>query len=139
MTIGNLSKEIQRCPSHNAQILVGYLPTMKLEHIANKAARWHCLANLFHASSGNGALHCGHPLVACYIGDYPEQVLVMGTKTGECPKCNIPADELGSKGLPFELQYLDRILDVLGLVDEDPSDFAKTHRDVGNIFSYIKA
>lgn len=125
---------------------------MKLEHIANKAARWHCLANLFHAcmchiveplvepgthgmhiASGNGALHCGHPLVACYIGDYPEQVLVMGTKTGECPKCNIPADELGSKGLPFELQYLDRILDVLGLVDEDPSDFAKTHRDVGNV------
>ncbi|KAG2060507.1 hypothetical protein BDR06DRAFT_979334 [Suillus hirtellus] len=105
MTIGNLPKEIRQQPSRNAQILVGYLPTMKLEHITNQAA-WHCcLANLFHAcvhhiveplivpgkdgmliASGDGVLHRGHPLLACYIGDYPEQLLMTGMKTGECLK-----------------------------------------------------
>ncbi|KAG1729535.1 uncharacterized protein EDB91DRAFT_1239235 [Suillus paluster] len=132
------------------QILVGYLPTTKLEHITNKTARRHCLANLFHAcmrhivellvepgkdgmliASGDGVLRRGHPLVACYIGDYPEQLLVTGMKTGECPKCDIPSSELGSKDLPFELRDLDRILDVLALVDEDPNQFAKACHDAG--------
>ncbi|KAG2129848.1 uncharacterized protein EDB93DRAFT_1256052 [Suillus bovinus] len=39
MTIGNIPKEIWQQPSHNAQILVGYLPTTKLKHISNKVAR----------------------------------------------------------------------------------------------------
>ncbi|KIJ60181.1 hypothetical protein HYDPIDRAFT_32447 [Hydnomerulius pinastri MD-312] len=39
MTIGNIPKEIHRKPSRRAQILVGYLPTTKLEHITNKSAR----------------------------------------------------------------------------------------------------
>ncbi|KAG1770541.1 hypothetical protein EDD22DRAFT_977201 [Suillus occidentalis] len=150
MTIGNLPKEIHRQPSRNAQILVGYLPTTKLEHITNKAARRRCLANLFHAcvrhiveplvepgkdgipiASGDGVLRRGHPLLACYIGDYPEQLLVTGMKTGECPKCDIPSTELGSKDLPFEMHDLHQILDALALVDEDPSQFAKACHDAG--------
>ncbi|KAG1738098.1 uncharacterized protein EDB91DRAFT_1082859 [Suillus paluster] len=148
MTIRNLPKEIWQRPSHNAQILVGYLPTTKLEHITNKAARRRCLANLFHAcmchivvplvdprkygmpiASGDGTVRRGHPLIACYIRDYPEQLLVTGMKTGECPKCDIPSTELGSKDLPFELQDLDEILDALALADEDPTQFAKACRD----------
>lgn len=39
ITIGNLPKEIRWKPSHQAQILLAYLPTTKLEHIKNKAAR----------------------------------------------------------------------------------------------------
>ncbi|KAG1844739.1 hypothetical protein C8R48DRAFT_617813 [Suillus tomentosus] len=150
MTIGNLPKEIRRQPSRNAQILVGYLPTTKLEHITNKAARRRCLANLFHAcvrhiveplivpgkdgmsiASGDGVLRRGHPLLACYIGDYPEQLLVTGMKTGECPKCDIPSTELGSKDLPFEMRDLDQILHALALVDEDPTQFTKACRDAG--------
>ncbi|KAG0700528.1 hypothetical protein DFH29DRAFT_983054 [Suillus ampliporus] len=132
------------------QILVGYLPTTKLEHITNKAARQRCLANLFHAcvrhiveplvepgkdgmpiASGDGVLRRGHPLLACYIGDYPEQLLVTGMKTRECLKCDIPSTELGSKDLPFEMHDLDRILDALALVDEDLNQFAKACRDAG--------
>lgn len=48
LTIGNLLKEIPRKPSHHGQILVAYLPTSRLEHIKNKAARRRTLANLFH-------------------------------------------------------------------------------------------
>ncbi|KAG0692585.1 hypothetical protein DFH29DRAFT_985732 [Suillus ampliporus] len=134
----------------HTQILVGYLPTTKLEHITNKAARRRCLANLFHAcmrhivmplvepgkygmpiASGDGTLRRGHPVVACYIGDYPEQLLVTGMKTGECPKCDIPSTELGSKDLPFELRNLDEILNALALADEDPTQFAKACCDAG--------
>ncbi|KAG0698923.1 hypothetical protein DFH29DRAFT_983698 [Suillus ampliporus] len=136
--------------SDKTQILVGYLPTMKLEHITNKVARRWCLANLFHVcmhhivmplvepgkygmpiASGDGTLHRGHPVIACYIGDYPEQLLVAGMKTGECPKCDILLTELGSKDLLFELRNLDEILDALALADEDPTQFAKACRDAG--------
>ncbi|KAG2356418.1 hypothetical protein BDR07DRAFT_1453416 [Suillus spraguei] len=134
----------------HTQILLGYLPTTKLEHITNKAARRRCLANLFHAcmrhivtplvepgkhgmsiASGDGALRRGHPLVACYIGDYPEQLLVTGMKTGECPKCDIPSSELGSKDLPFELRNMDEILNTLALADDDLIQFAKACHDAG--------
>ncbi|KAG1740114.1 uncharacterized protein EDB91DRAFT_1237348 [Suillus paluster] len=136
--------------SDKTQILVGYIPTTKLKHITNKAARRRCLANLFHAcmrhivsplvdpgkygmpiASGDGTIHRGHPLVACYIGDYPEQLLVTGMKTGECLKCDIPSTELGSKDLPFELQNLDEILDALALSDEDLTQFVKACHDAG--------
>lgn len=109
MTIGNIPKDIRRKPSRHAHILLGYLPTTKLEHITNKASRRRTLANLFHAcmsrivepletagtdglamASGDGVVHRTHPILAVYVGDYPEQVLVTGVKNGECPSCPIP-------------------------------------------------
>ncbi|KAJ7488714.1 hypothetical protein B0H11DRAFT_1688922, partial [Mycena galericulata] len=95
MTIGNIPKEIRRKPSRRAYVLLAYLPTSRLNHIKNDASRRRTLANLFHAClshiiaplrevgikgipvvSGDGKIQRGHPIVACYIGDYPEQVLV---------------------------------------------------------------
>ncbi|KAI0070846.1 hypothetical protein K474DRAFT_1607906 [Panus rudis PR-1116 ss-1] len=106
MTIGNLPKEIRRKPSHGGQILLGYLPTTKLEHIRNKSARRRMIANLFHYSlrkivkplktagvegvimeSGDGVCRRKHLILASYIGDYPEQVLVTGVKSGDCAVC----------------------------------------------------
>ncbi|KIJ12604.1 hypothetical protein PAXINDRAFT_14526 [Paxillus involutus ATCC 200175] len=143
MTIGNIPKEIRCKPSQKAHILLAYLPTTRLEHITNEAAQKRTVANLFHAcmghilhplesagrdgmpiASGDGAIRRGHPLLACYIGDYPEQVLVCGTKTGECPKCDIAGTELGSKDMPFELRDVAEILAVLELADDDPVSFA---------------
>ena len=91
MTIGNISKDICRKPSCGGWILLGYLPVTRLEHINNKAVRRHALMNLFHAclrhmlepleqashngvpiTSGDGVVHCGHPIIACYSGDYTE-------------------------------------------------------------------
>ena len=91
LTIGNIPKSIRRKPSKGAQILLGYLPTTKLEHIQNKAARRRALNNLFHScmsrilkpletagldgvimATGAGVQHRTHPILACFSGENPE-------------------------------------------------------------------
>jgi len=52
LTIGNIPKDIRRKPSRHAQLLLGYIPTSKLEGMENKSTRRHTLANLFHACMG---------------------------------------------------------------------------------------
>ncbi|KAJ7467312.1 hypothetical protein B0H11DRAFT_2159568 [Mycena galericulata] len=114
MTIGNIPKEIRRKPSRRGYVLLGYLPTSRMKNVKNKAARRRILGNVFHAcmayilaplkdagmtglpmTSGDGVTHRAHPIYATFVGDYPEQVLVTGVKTGECPTCDVPRDELG--------------------------------------------
>ena len=109
LTIGNIPKNIRRKPSRCAQVLLGYIPTTKLEYMSNKTACWHGLTTLFHACmadvlglimshgetgvvmmSGDGVWHRCHPIFATFVGDYPEQVLVTCIYSGQCPKCTIP-------------------------------------------------
>ncbi|THH32704.1 hypothetical protein EUX98_g1491 [Antrodiella citrinella] len=149
MTIGNIPKDIRRKPSRQAQILLAYLPTTRLQSIPNDASRRRTLANLFHAAmgqilqplekagregvqmtSGSGEVRRCHPIYAIFVGDYPEQVLVTCVKYGDCPVCPTPRDELGS-GTPEPLRGLDSILDALGKADEHPSVFAKACLDAG--------
>jgi hypothetical protein len=109
MSIGNIPKDICSKPTQRAQMLLGYIPTTRLEHIKNKAG-WHCtLANLFHACMHKillGIKHYGktgiamatrdgiwyrcHPILAMFVGNYPEQSLVACTPYGRCPKCSVP-------------------------------------------------
>ncbi|THU93081.1 hypothetical protein K435DRAFT_799989 [Dendrothele bispora CBS 962.96] len=103
LTLGNIPKELRKKPSSRAYALVAYLPTSKLEHISVKAARWRAVANIFHTSmkhimqpletagslgmpltSGDGLLRRGHPLLAVYTCDYPEQILVACACYGDC-------------------------------------------------------
>ncbi|THU79156.1 hypothetical protein K435DRAFT_698509, partial [Dendrothele bispora CBS 962.96] len=114
LTIGNLPKEIRRKPSQQGQILLGYLPTTKLDHIKNKASRRRTMANLFHAcmshlvaplksagqdgvlmESGDGVKCRCHPILAAYVADYPEQILTTCAFYGDCGSCEYPRDELG--------------------------------------------
>lgn len=143
ITIGNLPKDIRSRSSQRGQILLGYLPTTKLEQITNKASRRRTLANLFHAcmrkimaplrsagldgiamTSGDGVTRRMHPIFAAYVGDYPEQVLVTGIKTGQCPVCTVPADQLGEADVDFPVRDLETALDAFALADESPPDFA---------------
>ncbi|EJF55616.1 hypothetical protein DICSQDRAFT_175696, partial [Dichomitus squalens LYAD-421 SS1] len=151
MTLGNLPKDVRSKPSRRGQILLAYLPTSKLQHIPNKAARRRTLANLFHACmarvltplssvgvtgmelmSGDGVVRRGHPILAVYVGDYPEQLLVSGCKTGECPKCPIPRDEVGSSSNTSRaLRDLGKVFDALSALDEGPTAFSKACHDAG--------
>ena len=113
LTIGNLPKSIRRKPSCQGQILLAYLPTTRLLEVRNKAARRRTLTNLFHAcmsrilepvkqagkdgikmASGDCVMRRCHPILAAYVGDYPEQCLVTGIYTGNCPTCKCAHDEL---------------------------------------------
>jgi hypothetical protein len=82
-------------------------------------------------TDGHGIPRRTHPILAVYIGDYPEQVLATGTKTGECPKCDILRDKLGSDSEPFKLRDLDRIQEALSLVDGNPRQYALACKSAG--------
>ncbi|KAH7888803.1 hypothetical protein F5I97DRAFT_750892 [Phlebopus sp. FC_14] len=82
-------------------------------------------------ASGDEVVCQGHPLITCYAGDYPKQLLVTGTKTRECPKCDIPHAALGSSTVPINLHDLDAILTALSWINEDYVQFMKACKDVG--------
>ncbi|KAJ7916444.1 hypothetical protein B0H13DRAFT_2231653 [Mycena leptocephala] len=60
-------------------------------------------------TSGDGVTCRGHPIYATFVGDYPEQCLATAVKTGECPTCEVPRDELGAE-TPSPLRDLESIL-----------------------------
>ena len=149
LTLGNIPKEIRRKPSRNSQILLGYLPTSRLEHITSVTSRRRTLTNLFHACmwrilsplrtagadgvimrSGDGVARRCHPILAAYVGDYLEQTLVTGTKNGECPTCPATFAELGDPDAVYEPRDLAAILEALASVG-DPVVFARACRDAG--------
>ncbi|TFK86346.1 hypothetical protein K466DRAFT_576448 [Polyporus arcularius HHB13444] len=151
LTIGNLPKDVRRKPSRRGQILLAYLPTSRLEHITNKAARRRVLANVFHKcmstilkplvkagihgikiASGDGILRRGHPIFAMYIGDYPEQLLVTCCKTGTCPKCAIPRNDIGkSTEAQRPLRDLEKVLNAVAQVGGSATTFSRARREAG--------
>ncbi|PIL36324.1 hypothetical protein GSI_00012 [Ganoderma sinense ZZ0214-1] len=151
MTLGNLPKDVRCKPSRRGQILLAYLSTSRLLHITNKAAQRRTLANLFHAcmscvlaplrsagvtgiqiARGDGVLFRGHPILVVYVGDYPEQLLVTGCKTGECPKCPIPRSEVGNDtDSDRALRDLEKVLDAIAAVGDGPRAFTKACAEAG--------
>ncbi|KAF9778022.1 hypothetical protein BJ322DRAFT_1102226 [Thelephora terrestris] len=150
MTIGNIPKDIRRKPSRRTHVLIGYLPTTQLPHVSSTASRRRMVANLFHhcfsrileplknvgetgveMTSGDGITRRTLPLFACFVGDYPEQVLVSGCKTGECPKCDINRKKLGDLDTPSSYQDLQKVLDVLSTFDDNPAGYSAACSEVG--------
>ena len=147
VSIGNIPKEIRRKPSHHAQTLLAYLPATWLEHIENKSSHRRSLANIFHAcmakvlkplesagvsgvemTRGDGVIHQCHPLLATFVGDYPEQCLVTCTK--HCPICPTPKDELGEdKSLPIRAHS--PVFEALSRVDDLPSVYSNACKEAG--------
>ena len=152
LTIGNIPKEIRQKPSKRAYVLLAYLPTTRLENVTNKAARRRQISNLYHAcmgkilqplqdaglsgifmTSGDGLTRRNHPLFACFIGDYPEQILVTCVSTGKCPTCPKPRDELGEYD-PDEapgFRDLEQVLTALDSFETDPGGFLQTCAEAG--------
>jgi hypothetical protein len=150
LTIGNLPKHIRRKPSRQGQVLLGYLPTSKLDHIANKASRRRCLSNLFHhcmqyivkpleragkegiiLTSGDGATRRCFPILTAYVGDYPEQTLVGLTKKGECPICPAPRNEIGKRESILEPRDTDKVIEALNSINKGAAEFTKACASAG--------
>ncbi|KAI0059399.1 hypothetical protein BV25DRAFT_1783583, partial [Artomyces pyxidatus] len=149
LTLGNISKEIRRKPSKQGQILLGYLPTARLEHITNQETRRRALANLFHAcmrrimeplkkagelgilmTGGDGNVRRCHPILAAFIGDYPEQALVACVKYGECPKCLVAHDDLGEPELAL-LRNIIGVMDALRQFDGGTAHYVEVCQAAG--------
>ncbi|KAI0765853.1 hypothetical protein BD413DRAFT_697536 [Trametes elegans] len=142
LTIGNLPKAIRQKPGRQGQILLAYLPTTRLDHITTQAIRRRTLANLFHACmktllaplesagvegigmmSGDGVTRRCHPILAAYVGDYPEQCLVSCAYTGDCPICECPHDDLGVFPPPYPLRNFEAARDAVKMLVTDPDRF----------------
>ncbi|CDO77773.1 hypothetical protein BN946_scf185041.g5 [Trametes cinnabarina] len=143
LTIGNLLKSIRQKPGHQGQILLAYLPTSRLNHITNKAARRRVLQNMFHAcmrqlleplqsagvdgivmTSGDGVSRRCHPILAAYVGDYPEQCLVTCSYFGDCPVCECLHENLGDYPSTHPLRDYEAALYAVKSLDDSPDDFA---------------
>ena len=82
-------------------------------------------------TSGDGAIWDCHPIVAAFCGDYPEQVLVTCTKSGECPTCPVPHDLLGNPKSVEKPRDPDPILLVLSTLHDGPTTFMQECKAVG--------
>ncbi|KAH8993539.1 hypothetical protein EDB92DRAFT_1815595 [Lactarius akahatsu] len=98
------SLELRKPGATQAQMLMGYIPATQLKQITNQAARRRALGNLFHScmrkllnpiesygvtgiamATGDGIWYRCHPILATFIGDYPEQLLITCTYNRSAP------------------------------------------------------
>jgi Plavaka transposase len=74
--------------------------------------------------SGDGVVWRIYPIFTTFVGDYPEQLLVMCCKYGDCLKCDINSDFLGDNIIGIA-QDLQNILYALDTIDSSPSEYSK--------------
>jgi hypothetical protein len=71
---------------------------------------------------GDGFWRRCHPILAAFVGDYPEQTLVTCTYQGRCPKCLVDPEELGDYSRSPPRDY-DEVLATFRLADGDVHAF----------------
>ncbi|KAN0140927.1 hypothetical protein V8E53_001371, partial [Lactarius tabidus] len=97
MTIGNIPKDIRRKTSSRAYVLLGYLPTTKLENETNQAKRQRLLANLYHACMNcilKPLISAGEEGISMSTAD--GVILTTCSRYGDCPVCGTPHNDLGN-------------------------------------------
>ncbi|QRV81589.1 hypothetical protein RhiJN_09604 [Ceratobasidium sp. AG-Ba] len=106
LTIGNISKGIQRKASKRATVILGYLPVDSFKDVTSKTLRSELRGQLLHSSMAaimeplkeasnagvpmwcaNGYLRRAYPTLAAFVGDWPEQNDMSCTVRSGCPIC----------------------------------------------------
>jgi len=80
--------------------------------------------------SGDGVWRRCHPILAIFVGDYPEQALVTCTYNGRCSKCTVSPGQLGEYQ-SFPLRVQSKVLDTYLLSDGDVRAFHLVCREAG--------
>ncbi|KAF8593671.1 hypothetical protein BDV93DRAFT_460569 [Ceratobasidium sp. AG-I] len=132
LSIGNISKDMRRRPSQHAMILIGYIPITDMACVSGETARREKSWEVFHACMSailellkemsargiemlcaDGAIRRVHPILASYIGDFPEQCLVTCVRQNRCPVCLVPSDQMGNYSVRYEERTRKRTLDAI--------------------------
>jgi hypothetical protein len=106
LTIANISKSIRRKPTKGASMVIGYLPVDSFKDVGNDTLRIHLKGELLHRSlvaifeplktaskegvpmwCADGRLRHMYPIIALWIGDWPEQNDVSCMIRSGCPIC----------------------------------------------------
>ncbi|KAI0755864.1 hypothetical protein BC629DRAFT_1584640 [Irpex lacteus] len=132
LTIGNLSKDVQRSPSMHGTILLGYLPVGKFDcfsEATQSLARYQAfhaclriiLGTMVSAGQAGTAVTCAdgqlrhaYPILAAYAADYPEQCLVACCQENRCPTGEVSPERRGEHE-PCVHRKKDVILNLLDL------------------------
>ena len=79
-------------------------------------------------ATGDGVVRRCHPLLAIFVGDYPEQCLVSCSK--HCPRCPIGKNQLG-EDYCFPTRDLGPVLEALHSLHDGPAAYAKACEAAG--------
>ena len=103
MSIGNIHKDVRRTASRRAWILVGFIPVPPKGAPDSSAAWHHAVHTIIGAlkevkidgpgyqwDCADGFLRRCYPILAAWIGDYPEISTLTQIIGGACPVCEIP-------------------------------------------------
>ena len=82
-------------------------------------------------TSGDGAVRWCYPILAAYVGDYPEQLLVSIVKSGNCPICRAPRDDIENWDNILEPRDTGGIITALNSVSQGATEFTKACADEG--------
>jgi Plavaka transposase len=81
--------------------------------------------------SGNGATRRCFPILAVYVGDYPEQILVSLVKTGTCPICPALCNDIGNWDSILEPCDTEKITEALNTINTGAAEFTQACANAG--------
>ena len=81
--------------------------------------------------SGNSAVRRCFLILAAYIGDYPEQILVSLVKTGTCPICPPPQNNISNWDSILEPCDAQKITEAVNAIDKGAMAFTKACAEAG--------
>ncbi|KAJ6494989.1 hypothetical protein DFH09DRAFT_1252381 [Mycena vulgaris] len=106
LTLGNIPKSLNRKPSQNVCVLLGYLSVDKIIrkglfkqtlHVSMRLILHPLIEagnNGINVVGGDRKVRLVFPIFVSYVADYPERCLVRCSEYGTCPKCQPSAADL---------------------------------------------